>query len=221
MNSPFRFNSAQTFQFAVWGLRIRLASLLALVVFTVSQGGAGFWLPLIDFVASGALLLLWTPLIIQSLRGRPVLTTDPRRAAVALVYPWLIAYEGALWLLFSLFPAVSGSFPEVNPVASAAQVTVSGVSVAVSFLIYLLSLRQMTNPADTTGRSHLAELFNLAAALSAASVVFSAVPLKGMPPQSAADQWAYALANGVELVSWLLLRWAMVSGKVEQNKAPE
>ena len=196
---------------ATLGLWLRVLMIAALAVYTFQVGGAAYWLPLTDYLAAAVAVALWTPLMVSYLRGQPVLTTDPRRTTLTLLYPWLLAYEATLWLLFSLFPAVSGYFPEVNPVASAAQVTVSGVSVAVSFLIYLLSLRQMTNPADSAGRNQLGDLFNLAAALSAASVVFSAVPLKGMPPQSAADQWAYALANGVELVSWLLLRWAMKS----------
>ena len=205
---------------AIGGLWLRVLMIVALSVYTFVQGGTGFWLPLIDYLAAAVAVALWAGLMTRFLLGQPVLTTDPRRRALALLYPWVLAYEATLWLLFSLFPAVSGFFPEVNPVASAAQVTVSGVAVAVSFLIYLLSLRQMTNPADTTGRHQLSDLFNLAAALSAASVIFAAVPLKGTPPLSAADQWVYALANGVELVSWLLLRWAMVRTTPEAQPEP-
>ena len=202
---------------AIWGLWLRVLMIAALAIYTFVQGGAAFWLPLIDYLTAAVAVALWAGLMTRSLLGQPVLTTDPRRTALALLYPWLLAYEATLWLLFSLFPAVSSYFPEVNPVASAAQVTVSGVSVAASFLIYLLSLRQMTNPADTTGRTQLVELFNLAAALSAASVVFSVVPLKGMPTPGTADQWIYALANGMELLSWLLLRWATVSSAPEKS----
>ena len=201
-------------------LWLRLVSLLALASFTVFRGGAGFWLPLIDFLGSAALLALWIPLMGRLLRGYTVLTTDPRRTLLSRLYPWLIAYEGALWLLFALLPAVSGTFPEVNPVAVAVQVTVTGTGVAVSFLIYLLSLRLMANPADATGRAHLGDLLNLAAALAAASVVLNVIPLSGMPAPTLGDKVAYGLVNAAEAASWLLLRWALLTGHTE-NTAEE
>lgn len=195
---------------AVAALWLRVLSIAALAVYTVVQGGQAFWLPLIDFVASAALVALWAPLVARTLQSRPVRLTDPRRRAVALAYPWLIAYEAAIWLLSLGLPALVGMYPEVNPVALAVQTTVAGAGIATGFLVYLLSLRLMSNPADATGRHQLADLFNLAAALAAASVVFSVVPMRGMPAPSAADQWAYALVNAAELLSWLLLRWALV-----------
>jgi hypothetical protein len=220
LKAPFNLNRTQLVHLAVGGLWLRLASLLALVVFTIVRGGAGFWLPLIDFLASGVLLVLWTPLISQYLLGQPVRLTDSRRPALTLMYPWLIAYEGALWLLFTFLPALSGYFPEVNPVASAVQVTVSGASIAVSFLIYLLSLRQMPNPADATGRAQLGDLFNLAAALAAALMVLNVVPMSGTPAPTLGDKLAYGLANAAEAASWLLLRWALLAGSQEAG-APE
>ena len=204
---------------AAGSLWLRLASLLALATFTVFRGGVSFWLPLTDFLGSAALLVLWIPLMGRYLRGQPVLSTDTRRALLIRLYPWLIAYEGALWLLFSLLPAVSGTFPEVNPVAAAVQVTVTGTGVAVSFLIYLLSLRLMANPADSVGRAQLGDLMNLAAALAAASVVLNVIPLSGMPAPTLGDKVAYGLVNAAEAASWLLLRWALVKG--EQEKAEE
>ncbi len=217
MKSPFEFSPSRTVRLASGALWLRLASLLALAAFTVFRGGVGFWLPLTDFLGSATLLLLWIPLVGRLLIGQPVPSTDPRRALLVRLYPWLIAYEGALWLLFTLLPAVSGTFPEVNPVAAAVQVTVTGVGVAVSFLIYLLSLRLMANPADATGRGQLADLMNLAAALAAASVVLNVIPLTGMPAPTLGDKIAYGLVNAAETASWLLLRWALVTGQHENE----
>ena len=152
--------------------------------------------------------------------GDVVLTTDPRRGTLARLYPWLIAYEGTLWLLFTLLPVVGGTFPEVNPVAAAVQVTISGVGVAVSFLIYLLSLRLMANPADATGRAQLGDLLNLTAALAAAMVVLNVIPLLGLPAPTLGDKLAYGLANAAEAASWLLLRWALLTANPE-NTAKE
>ena len=220
MKSPFDFSSSQTVRLASASLWLRLASLLALATFTIFRGGVGFWLPLIDFLGSAAVLSLWIPLMIRFLRGHAVLTTDPRRGTLSRLYPWLITYEGALWLLFTLLPAVSGTFPEVNPVASAVQVTVPGTGVAVSFLIYLLSLRLMANPADATGRGQLGDLLNLAAALAAAMIVLSVIPLTGLPAPTLGEKLAYGLANAAEAASWLLLRWALLTGNSE-NAAKE
>lgn len=217
MKSPSRFSPARTVQLAAGSLWLRLGSVLALSVFTVWRSDPGFWLLLIDFPGSAAVLALWIPLMTLYLRGQPVLTTDARRTLLTRLYPWLIAYEGALWLLSAL-SAVGGSYPEVNPVALAVQVTVTGASIAVSFLIYLFSLRQMANPADATGRTQLADLLNLSAALAAAAVVFNVIPLSGMPAPTLGDKVAYGLANAAEAASWLLLRWALLS--VSQEGSP-
>ena len=220
MKSPINFSPSQTVRLASGSLWLRLASLLALASFTVFRGGVGFWLPLIDFLGSAAMLALWIPLMGRLLRGDVVLTTDPRRGTLARLYPWLIAYEGTLWLLFTLLPIGGGTFPEVNPVAAAVQVTILGVGVAVSFLIYLLSLRLMANPADATGRAQLGDLLNLAAALATAMVVLNVIPLLGLPAPTLGDKLAYGLANAAEAASWLLLRWALLTGNPE-NTAKE
>ncbi len=220
MKSLINFSPSQTVRLASGSLWLRLASLLALASFTVFRGGVSFWLPLIDFLGSAAMLALWIPLMGRLLRGDVVLTTDPRRGTLARLYPWLIAYEGTLWLLFTLLPVVGGTFPEVNPVAAAVQVTISGVGVAVSFLIYLLSLRLMANPADATGRAQLGDLLNLTAALAAAMVVLNVIPLLGLPAPTLGDKLAYGLANAAEAASWLLLRWALLTENPE-NTAKE
>lgn len=216
MKSPSRFSPDRTVQLALGSLWLRLASVVALASFTVFRGGVGFWLPLIDFLGSAAVLALWIPLMGRLLRGDMVLTTDPRRDTLARLYPWLIAYEGTLWLLDALVK-VGGGYPEVNPVALAVEVTVTGVSIAVSFLIYLLSLRLMANPADTTGRAQLGDLLNLAAALAAASVVLNVIPLVGLPAPTLGDKLAYGLVNAAEAASWLLLRWALLTGNPEST----
>lgn len=195
---------------ALAGLWVRAASLAALAAYTTTNSGLGLWLPLVDLVASTVLLALWTPLMGRVLRGGVVLTTDPLRTAVSMLYPWVIAFEGTLWLLFTFLPAVAGVYP-VNPVASTVQVTVSGVGILVSFLAYLWSVRFMVNPADTAGRSSLVDVANLAAALAAAQAVLTVVPLGGMPAQTLASQVLYAGANVIEAASWLLLRWALLS----------
>ena len=199
---------------ALW---LRMASVLALGIFTVFRRDIGFWFSLVDFLGSAALLALWIPLMTRSLRGQPVLTTDPRRTLLTQLYPWLIAYEGALWLLNAV-AAVGGGYPEVNPVALAVQVTVTGASIAVSFLIYLLSLRLMANPADATGRAQLGDLLNLAAALAAAAIVLNVIPLVGLPAPTLGDKIAYGLNNAAEAVSWLLLRWALLTGEQEETE---
>jgi hypothetical protein len=110
-----------------------------------------------------------------------------------------------------------GGLPEANPVAVAALVTVWGASVAVSFLVYLSSLRLMANPADSAGSVQLADLFNLAAALAVASLIMNVVPLKGAAAPTVADGWAYGLAGAVEVLSWLLLHRALARPKVEEK----
>jgi hypothetical protein len=161
-------------------------------------------------------LALWLPLVADLLHGRAVLTTDPRRRALTALYPWLIAYEAALWGLW-LLNVLVGGLPEANPVAVAALVTVWGASVAVSFLVYLSSLRLMANPADSAGSVQLADLFNLAAALAVASLIMNVVPLKGAAAPTVADGWAYGLAGAVEVLSWLLLHRALARPKVEEK----
>ncbi len=198
------------------GLWLRLLSVFALTAFVVWRAGAGLWLTLPDLLGSAAALALWTPLIADLLHGRTVLTTDPRRRALSALYPWLIAFEAALWGLW-LLNVLVGGLPEANPVAVAALVTAWGAGIVVSFLVYLLSLRLMANPADSTGSTQLADLFNLAAALAAASLIMNVVPLKGAAAPTVADGWAYGLAGAVEVVSWLLLYRALLKG--EQKEA--
>ncbi|MGY2893751.1 hypothetical protein [Deinococcus sp. UYEF24] len=202
---------------AVAGLWLRLLSVLALTAFVVWRAGAGLWLTLPDLLGSAAALALWTPLIADLLHGRTVLTTDPRRRALSALYPWLIAFEAALWGLW-LLNVLVGGLPEANPVAVAALVTAWGAGIVVSFLVYLLSLRLMANPADSTGFSQLADLFNLAAALAAASLIMNVVPLKGAAAPTVADQWAYGLAGAVEVVSWLLLHRALAMPESPESK---
>jgi hypothetical protein len=201
---------------AVAGLWLRVLSVLALTAFVVWRAGAGLWLTLPDLLGSAVVLALWLPLVADLLHGRAVLTTDPRRRVLTALYPWLIAYEAALWGLW-LLNVLVGGLPEANPVAVAALVTVWGASVAVSFLVYLISLRLMANPADNTGSVQLADLFNLAAALAVASLIMNVVPLKGAAAPTVADGWAYGLAGAVEVLSWLLLHRALARPKVEEK----
>jgi hypothetical protein len=201
---------------AVAGLWLRVLSVLALTAFVVWRAGAGLWLTLPDLLGSAVVLALWLPLVADLLHGRAVLTTDPRRRALTALYPWLIAYEAALWGLW-LLNVLVGGLPEANPVAVAALVTVWGASVAVSFLVYLSSLRLMANPADSAGSVQLADLFNLAAALAVASLIMNVVPLKGAAAPTVADGWAYGLAGAVEVLSWLLLHRALARPKVEEK----
>jgi hypothetical protein len=201
---------------AVGGLWLRVLSVLALTAFVVWRAGAGLWLTLPDLLGSAVVLALWLPLVADLLHGRAVLTTDPRRRVLTALYPWLIAYEAALWGLW-LLNVLVGGLPEANPVAVAALVTVWGASVAVSFLVYLISLRLMANPADNTGSVQLADLFNLAAALAVASLIMNVVPLKGAAAPTVADGWAYGLAGAVEVLSWLLLHRALARPKVEEK----
>ena len=199
---------------AVAGLWLRLLSVLVLTVFVVWRAGAGLWLTLPDLLGSAAALALWTPLIAGLLHGRTVLTTDPRRRALSALYPWLIAFEAALWGLW-LLNVLVGGLPEANPVAVAALVTAWGAGIVVSFLVYLYSLHLLANPADSAGSAQLADLFNLAAALAAASLIMNVVPLRGAAAPTVADQWAYGLAGAVEVVSWLLLHQALARPEPE------
>lgn len=207
-------SGVQVLGWAVGGLWLRLLSVVALGVFVAVQAEPNFWLSLIDLLLSAAVLALWTPLMAEWLHGRPVLLTDPRRRALSRLYPWLIAYEAALWFLW-LLNVLLGGLPEANPVAVTALLTAWGASVAVSLLVYLFSLRLMVNPADATGRAQFADLLNLAAALAVASLVMSVVPLGGTPPPTRAEQWAYGLAGAVEVASWLLLHWAVRAGETK------
>ncbi len=216
MKSPFNLSDVQAIRLAAGGLWARLISVVALGVFVAVRAEPGFWLSLIDLMLSAAALALWVPLMRELLQGRPVLLTDPRRRALGSLYPWLVAYEGALWFLW-LLNVLLGGLPEANPVAVTALLTAWGASVAVNLLVYLFSLRVMVNPADATGRGQLADLFDLAAALAVASLVMTLVPLGGTPPPTRAEQWAYGLAGVVEVASWLLLRRAVRAGKT----APE
>jgi len=219
LKSPLNLSGVQASRLAVGGLWARLVSVVALGVFVAVRAEPGFWLSLIDLLLSAAALALWVPLMLELLRGRPVLLTDPRRRALSSLYPWLIAYEAALWLLW-LLNVLLGGLPQANPVAVTALLTAWGASVAVSLLVYLFSLRLMVNPADRTGRGQLADLLNLAAALAAASLVMNVVPLGGTPPPTLAEQWAYGLAGAVEVASWLLLRRAVRAGETGPETPP-
>ena len=193
---------------ALAGLWVRVGSVALLAVYLIF-GKDTDPLTLTDVIASTALTLLWTLLMGVYLRGGSVLPTDARRAWLTRLYPWLVAFEGAIWFLYA-FSVLLGSLPDANPVALTALLTVWGASIAVSFLIYALSLRLMTNPGDTTGQRQFAELLNLAAALSAANTVMNVVRLGGTPGPTVGDQIAFGLQGVVEVAALLLLRWALM-----------
>ncbi|ULH15369.1 hypothetical protein MF271_15770 [Deinococcus sp. KNUC1210] len=192
---------------ALVGLWVRLGSIGALTIYLFLDSTTDAF-SRIDAVASTALTLLWTLLMGEYLRGGSVLPTDPRRLWLSWLYPWLIAFEGAVWSLYT-FTVLLGALPDANPLALLAVVTVWGASVAVNFLIFAVSLRVVGHPEDTTGRAQFTELLNWAAALAAANTVMNVVRLGGTPGPSPADQIAFGLQGVVEVAALLLLRWAL------------
>ena len=192
---------------ALAGLWVRLGSIVGVLLYLLLKKNTELF-TLTDVLASTALTVLWTLLMGVYLRGGSVLPTDARRVWLTHLYPWLIAFEGAIWFLYT-FDVLLGALPDANPVALTALVTVWGASIAVSFLIYALSLRLMINPGDTTGQRQFADLLNLAAALSAASTVMNVVRLGGTPGPTVGDQWAFGLQGVVETAALLLLCWAL------------
>ena len=194
-------------QLAVAGLWVRLASIVGLAAYLLLKGGADGY-TLADVLASAALVALWTPLMASYLRGEGLLPTDARRVWLTRLYPWLVAYEAALWSLSALV-LLSGQFPNADPAAILIYVLLGGASVAMNFLIFAVSLRLMLHPEDQTGRNGFAELLNWAAAVSAANLVTALIGLNGLPAQSTAERWAFGLQGAVEVAALLLLRWAL------------
>ncbi|WP_425147835.1 hypothetical protein [Deinococcus sp.] len=198
-------------QAALAGLWLRAASIAALAIYLLLRRDPNP-VTLIDVVASTALSALWTLLMGEYLRGGQVLLSDPRREWLTRLYPWLIAYEGAIWLLYS-FDVLLGGLPEADPIALIVLALVWGASILVSFLMFTQSVRLMSHPEDTTGRVQFAELLNWAAALTAASTVMNVVKLGGTPGPTVGDQWAFGLQGVVEVAALLLLRWALRGGE--------
>ncbi|GGR35631.1 hypothetical protein [Deinococcus ruber] len=192
---------------ALVGLWVRLGSIAALTVYVFLDSTSDPF-SRIDALASAVLTLLWTLLMGVYLRGGNVLPTDPRRVWLTWLYPWLIAFEGAVWSLYT-FTVLLGALPDANPIALFVVISVWGASVAVNFLMFAVSLRVIGHPEDTTGRAQFTELLNWAAALAAANTVMNVVRLGGTPGPSPSDQIAFGLQGVVEVAALLLLRWAL------------
>ncbi|MFC4452445.1 hypothetical protein [Deinococcus sonorensis] len=201
-------------QAALLALALRVLSLPALLLYLLLRREGGGWYSLPDLLGSAALLTLWGLLLRDLFAGRAARLNSTRLAVLRVSYPWLAAYQGALWVLAALGFG-TGMYPEANPAAVFILLSVWVGGIVINLLLFLLSVRLFPNPADQTGRRQLSDLLNVAAALSLASTIINVVPLAGAPAPTHADQWAYLLAGVAELASLLLLRLAL------QRPAPE